>query len=153
MPDQEYEPDLEIALRRPPASLGSGDWDNTDTYEVICCKCGDDPALDYTEVSARLRQIRGPYPFMVGLTVFFKHGELHDTAEEPTASRRHGLTSPGKDRMSRSISSRLLRLRSAMNDRLRRGKQAPLVLLNLRYAQMAPSSSEPSLLGLDDRAG
>jgi hypothetical protein len=85
MADQEHDPDWEVALRRPPAGPGSGDPDNTDTYEVICCKCGDDPALDYREVSAGLRQIRGPYPLMVGVAVFLKHGELHDTAEETAA--------------------------------------------------------------------
>jgi hypothetical protein len=83
--DQEYEPDWEVTLRRWPASLGSGDPDNTDTYEVICCKCGDDPALDYREASAGLRQIRGPYPLMAGVAVFVQHSELHDTAEKTTA--------------------------------------------------------------------
>jgi hypothetical protein len=83
--DQEYEPDWEVTLRRWPASLGSGDPDNTDTYEVICCKCGDDPALDYRQASAGLRQIRGPYPLMAGVAVFVQHGELHDRAEKTTA--------------------------------------------------------------------
>ena len=87
MADQEYEPDWDVTLRRSPASPGSGDPGSTATYEVICCKCGDDPALDYREASARLRQIRGPYPLMAGVAVFLKHGEPHDTAEETTASR------------------------------------------------------------------
>ena len=47
MADQEYEPDWEVTLR--PASPGSGDGGNTGMYEVICGKCGDDPALDYGE--------------------------------------------------------------------------------------------------------
>jgi len=80
MADQEHEPGWEVTLRRPPASLGSGDLDNPDTYEVICCKCG-----DYREASPGLRQIRGPYPLIVGVAVFLRHGELHDTAEERTS--------------------------------------------------------------------
>ena len=87
MADQEYEPDWEVTLRRPPASHGSGDPDDTDTYEVICRKCGDDPALDYREVSAGLRQVRGPYPLMTGVAVFLRHSEVHDTAGETAASR------------------------------------------------------------------
>ena len=45
MADQEYEPDWEVTLRR--AGPGSGDGGNTGMYEVICGKCGDNPALDY----------------------------------------------------------------------------------------------------------
>ena len=85
MAEQEYEPDWEVTLR--PASPGSGDGGNTGMYEVICGKCGDDPALDYGEVSAGPRRIRGPYPLMAGVAVFFQHGELHDPAGETAASR------------------------------------------------------------------
>jgi hypothetical protein len=73
MADQEYEPDWKVTLRRLPAGLSSGDPDSIDTYEVICCKCSDDPARDYREVSAGLRQARGPYPLMAGVPVFLQH--------------------------------------------------------------------------------
>ena len=39
----------------------------TDEYEVICRDCGDDPRLDYREVSPELRRIRGPYPIAAGI--------------------------------------------------------------------------------------
>lgn len=55
-------------------------------YEVICCECGDDPAQGYREASAGFRRIRGPYPLMVGVALFLQHVQLHDTAEETTAS-------------------------------------------------------------------
>jgi hypothetical protein len=78
----DHEPDWSVMLRRQPARPGTGNPDNTDTYEVICGTCGDDPGLDYQEVSSELRQLRGPYPLMVGVAVFLKHDEYHDTAEE-----------------------------------------------------------------------
>jgi len=33
----------------------------TDAFEIICCDCGDDPGLEYFEVSPRLQLIRGPF--------------------------------------------------------------------------------------------
>jgi hypothetical protein len=47
-------------------------------YEVICGYCGDNPALDYQETPAELRQIRGPYPLKAGIAAFLKHDEFHD---------------------------------------------------------------------------
>lgn len=83
MTDHEHEPDWSVMLRRQPASLSIGHpEDNTSTFEVICRECGDDPGLDYREVSSELRQIRGPYPLMAGTAAFLKHAEHHDTAKE-----------------------------------------------------------------------
>ena len=79
----DHEPDWPVVLRRQPASPGTGHpEDHTGTFEVISGKCGDDPGLDYPEVSSGLRQIRGPYPLTAGITVFLKHDEYHDTGEE-----------------------------------------------------------------------
>ena len=33
----------------------------TAAFELICCECGDNPYLDYSQISPRLQQIRGPY--------------------------------------------------------------------------------------------
>jgi transposase len=83
MTDHEHEPDWSVILRRQPASLSTGHPDdNTSTFEVICHECGDDPDLNYREVSSELRQIRGPYPLTAGTAAFLKHAEDHDTAEE-----------------------------------------------------------------------
>ena len=38
-----------------------GKWTYTGELELICYDCGDDPALDYRNVSPLLRRLRGPY--------------------------------------------------------------------------------------------
>jgi hypothetical protein len=79
----DHEPDWPITIRRQPARPGTGHpEDHTGRFEVICGKCGDDPGLDYSEVSSVLRRIRGPYPLAAGIAVFAKHDEHHDTAGE-----------------------------------------------------------------------
>jgi hypothetical protein len=83
MTDLEHEPDWSVTLRRQPASLSTGHAEgDTSTFEIICRECGDDPDLDYREVSPELRQIRGPYLLKAGIAAFLKHGEYHDRAEE-----------------------------------------------------------------------
>lgn len=39
-----------------------GKWRYTALLELICPDCGDDPSLDYRQISPLLRRIRGPYP-------------------------------------------------------------------------------------------
>lgn len=83
MTGHENKPDWTISLRRQPAGPSTGNpEDDTATWEVICRPCGDDPALDYQEVPAELRQIRGPYPLKAGIAAFLKHNEFHDRTEE-----------------------------------------------------------------------
>jgi len=62
-------------LRRQPVRIvaGRGEDGYTDVFEVICCDCGDDPYLDYSEVSDRLQRLRGPYPLREGLTAYQEH--------------------------------------------------------------------------------
>lgn len=45
----------------------------TGAFEIICCNCGDNPSLDYSQVSACLQKIRGPYAIAAGLTAYDKH--------------------------------------------------------------------------------
>ena len=45
-----------------------------DVYELICPSCGDRPDLDYFEVPARLRWLRGPRTLEEGLAAY--HGHL-----------------------------------------------------------------------------
>ena len=54
-----------VVLRRQPVHLMEGrpEGGYTDDYELVCCDCGDDPDLDYRDVSPRLQRIRGPYGF------------------------------------------------------------------------------------------
>jgi ATP/maltotriose-dependent transcriptional regulator MalT len=87
MIDHRDEPDWMIGLRRRPAGLSVNHQDGgADMFEIICRMCGDDPALDYRQVSAELRQIRGCYPLRIGLVPFFQHQEFHDRAESRSGS-------------------------------------------------------------------
>ena len=58
-----------VVLRRQPVHLMEGrpEGGYTDDYELVCCDCGDDPDLDYRDVSPRLQRIRGPYGFRQAL--------------------------------------------------------------------------------------
>jgi hypothetical protein len=42
-------------------------------FELICCECGDNPHLDYSQVSPRLQQLRGPYLIAEGLAAYERH--------------------------------------------------------------------------------
>ena len=66
-------------LRRQPARIVEGQPEGgyTDAFELICCDCGDDPDLDYSEISPRLQQVRGPYPIAAGVAAYERHVELH----------------------------------------------------------------------------
>ena len=49
---------------------------HTDAFEIVCCNCGDDPYLDYSQVLPRLQKIRGPYTIAAGLAAYEKHLEF-----------------------------------------------------------------------------
>jgi hypothetical protein len=62
-------------LRSQPAHLVNGRVEGgyTGVFEIICCDCGDNPYLDYSHVSARLQEIRGPYAIAEGLAAYETH--------------------------------------------------------------------------------
>jgi hypothetical protein len=64
-----------LVLRRQPVRLVDGRprGGYTDLYELICCDCGDDPELDYRDVSADLQRIRGPYTVSAGISAYGRH--------------------------------------------------------------------------------
>jgi hypothetical protein len=66
-------------LRRQPARIVDGQPQGgyTNSFEIICPDCGDDPDTDYREISAELRQVRGPYPLTDGIAAYEKHLGLH----------------------------------------------------------------------------
>jgi hypothetical protein len=68
-----------VVLRRRPTRIVEGrpEGGYTDAFEIICCDCGDDPGLDYSEVSPRLQRLRGPYPIAAGVAAYEQHLELH----------------------------------------------------------------------------
>ena len=75
--------DWTVAFLRQPACIidGRRQGPYTGAFEIFCCGCGDDPGLDYREVSPRLQLIRGPYPITVGIDAYLTHLRLHD--DEP----------------------------------------------------------------------
>ena len=77
-----------VVLRRQPARIVQGRVEGgyTDAYELVCCECGDHPDLDYREVSARLRQIRGPYLIAAGIAAYERHVSRYHR-RQPTISQ------------------------------------------------------------------
>jgi hypothetical protein len=79
-----------VVLRRRPVRVRRGRQEGgyTDEFEIICCECGDDPGLDYRDVSPELQRVRGPYPIGAGITAYVKHAGRHPAAgrglDEPT---------------------------------------------------------------------
>ena len=74
-----------LVLRRRPALVvqESPEDGRFDAYELICCDCGDDPDLDYGEVSPELRRIRGPYVIAAGVAAYTTHVRLfHAEADQ-----------------------------------------------------------------------
>jgi hypothetical protein len=92
-----------LVLRRQPVHLVEGrpEGGYTDAYELICCDCGDDPDLDYRDISPGLQQIRGPYRFSAGIEAYGQHDRLqHGQPPNPAASgtRKRTGTTGGKTR-------------------------------------------------------
>jgi hypothetical protein len=67
-----------LVLRRQPVHLVDGypEGGYTDAYELICCDCGDNPDLDYRDISLDLQRIRGPYRFSAGIEAYRQHDRL-----------------------------------------------------------------------------
>src|SRR5690242_14759627 len=67
-------PGWTVVLRRRPARIVAGQPEGgyTSLFEIICCYCGDDPDLDYREVSPELRRIRGPYQVAAGVAAYWR---------------------------------------------------------------------------------
>ena len=84
MPATEPEHHWTVSLRRKPASPGNSNHGDpgSDTYEIICRICGDDPALDHQQIPAELQKIRGPYTLSDGITAFTRHNEFHNGTGE-----------------------------------------------------------------------
>jgi hypothetical protein len=50
----------------------------TNTFEIICPDCGDDPFCDYHDVPPRLQRIRGPYWIEAGAREYEAHIAWHE---------------------------------------------------------------------------
>jgi hypothetical protein len=61
----------------------------TDSYELICWDCGDDPDLDYRDIASVFQRIRGPYRLSAGIEAYRRHDRLqHGQPPIPAASSR-----------------------------------------------------------------
>ncbi len=99
---QTYEPALgwTVVLRRQPVHLVDGQPEGgyTDDYELVCCECGDDPDLDYREVSPGLQRTRGPYRFSAGIEAYGQHVRLqHGQPSTPAANGTRRRTGHADD--------------------------------------------------------
>ena len=92
-----------VVLRRMPVRIVAGQPVDgyTDAFEIVCCDCGDDPDLDYRDVSPKLQRIRGPYqPIADGVAAYEEHVESHGPCaqlrapggDDPAA---YAVTTPG----------------------------------------------------------
>ena len=72
-----------VVLRRCPVRTAEGQvlGGYTNMFEIICCECGDHPDLDYREIPAELRRIRGPYTFAVGIGAYGEHVRLQHSPQ------------------------------------------------------------------------
>jgi hypothetical protein len=69
-----------VVLRRQPVRIVDGrpEGGYTDSFEIVCCDCGDHPDLDYSEVPLELRRVRGPYSVADGIAAYVAHvGRCH----------------------------------------------------------------------------
>ena len=73
-------------LRRQSARVVDGrpEGGYTDMFEIICRDCGDDPRLDYLEVSPRRQLVRGPYSLGAGVAAYEQHVDLHQQPDGTT---------------------------------------------------------------------
>jgi 4-carboxymuconolactone decarboxylase len=76
-----------VVLRRRLARIVEGrpEGGYTNTFEIICCDCGDHPYLDYSEVSPELQRTRGPYSMEAAVAAYEQHLGLH---QQPEAAHR-----------------------------------------------------------------
>jgi hypothetical protein len=85
-----------VVLRRQPARIVNGEPHGgyTDMFELICYDCGNDPGLDYREVSPELQRIRGPYPIAAGVAAYEKHVAGHPGGRQPGQRIGRGVMLP-----------------------------------------------------------
>ena len=75
------------SLRRQPVRIVDGRMEGgyTNTFELICPACGDQPDLDYSQVSPRMQWLRGPRTLQAGIAAYEKHLGLGPGRARPAA--------------------------------------------------------------------
>ena len=82
------------AVLRRQATFTSADppEDGYSAFEVICRKCGDDPSLDYREVSPMLQRLRGPYWLAPGVEAYENHLAWHQKLPREARPEQYSVT-------------------------------------------------------------
>ena len=70
-----------ILRRYRPASIAEGS--HAAEFELICFDCGDNPGLDYSQVSPGLQRIRGPRTMETAWTAYERHLGLARLTDKP----------------------------------------------------------------------
>ncbi len=65
-----------------PIAHGQAEGSHVAEFELICFDCGDNPSLDYSQVPARLQQIRGPRTMETAWTAYERHLGLAQLTDE-----------------------------------------------------------------------
>ena len=74
-----------ILRRCRPASIAPGraEGSHAAEFELICFDCGNDPGLDYSQVSPRLQPIRGPRTMETAWTAYERRLGLAQLTDDP----------------------------------------------------------------------
>ena len=96
------------SLRRQPARIVDGriEAGNSNTFELICPACGDDPDLHYSQVSPRLQWLRGPRALQAALAAYETHLGLRPRPDE--ASRGSSGAGAAKTGMTQAFTEETL---------------------------------------------
>ena len=72
------------SLRRQPVRIVDGriEGGSRNAFELICPACGDDPDLEYSQLSPRLQWLRGPRTLQAALAAYEKHLGLRPRPDE-----------------------------------------------------------------------
>ena len=69
--------------RPAPIADGRAEGSHAGEFELICFDCGDNPGLDYSQVSPRLQRIRGPRTMETAWTAYERHLGLARLTDKP----------------------------------------------------------------------
>ena len=74
-----------ILRRYRPSSIADGraEGSHAAEFELICFDCGDNPGLDYSQVSPWLQRIRGPRTMETAWTAYERHLGLARLTDQP----------------------------------------------------------------------
>ena len=69
--------------RPTPVAHGQAEDSHAAEFELICFDCGDNPGLDYSQLSPRLQRIRGPRTMETAWAAYERHLGLAQLTDKP----------------------------------------------------------------------